>query len=184
MIAQLGARELSPVLLLLFRSVRICPRHAPSVHGCFEAQHTRGASASMDVRPSIAARTAAASLWGQPRPKGTAESWRCTCSLRPISRAVFQPLARLPWCCLPTRDYCEGLRDSLDLVPIGAWHGNGRKAGWFSPFLLAAWDPETEAFQSVCRCMSGFTDAFYSEVGTSRGGMAHERRGRYVPYAC
>ena len=62
------------------------------------------------------------------------------------------------------RDYCEGLRDSLDLVPIGAWHGNGRKVGWLSPFLMAAWDPETEQYQSVCRCMSGFTDAFYAEV--------------------
>lgn len=28
------------------------------------------------------------------------------------------------------RDYVEGMSDSLDLVPIGAWHGNGRKAGW------------------------------------------------------
>ncbi len=62
------------------------------------------------------------------------------------------------------RDYCEGLRDSLDLVPIGAWYGNGRKAGWFSPFLLAAYDPETETYASVCRCMSGFTDAFYAEA--------------------
>lgn len=64
----------------------------------------------------------------------------------------------------PCRDYCEGLRDSLDLVPIGAWYGQGRKTGWFSPFLMAAWDPEKEEFQSVCRCMSGFTDVFYSQV--------------------
>ena len=28
------------------------------------------------------------------------------------------------------RDYVEGLGDSLGLVPIGAWYGNGRKAGW------------------------------------------------------
>ena len=27
----------------------------------------------------------------------------------------------------PCRDYCEELRDSLDLVVIGAWAGNGRK---------------------------------------------------------
>ena len=27
------------------------------------------------------------------------------------------------------RDYCEGLHDTLDLVVIGAWHGNGRKVG-------------------------------------------------------
>lgn len=62
------------------------------------------------------------------------------------------------------RDYCEELRDSLDLVPIGAWHGNGRKVGWYSPFLLAAWDPEAEEYQSVCRCMSGFSDAFYAQA--------------------
>jgi ATP-dependent DNA ligase len=49
-------------------------------------------------------------------------------------------------------------------VPIGGWYGNGRKAGWVSPFLLAAWDPETETLATVCRCMSGFTDAFYAEV--------------------
>ena len=67
--------------------------------------------------------------------------------------------------CGALRDYCEELRDSLDLVPIGAWHGNGRKVGWFSPFLLAAYDPDTEDFQSVRRCMSGYTDAFYAEVG-------------------
>ncbi|BBN03501.1 DNA ligase 1 [Marchantia polymorpha subsp. ruderalis] len=62
------------------------------------------------------------------------------------------------------RDYMEGLNDSLDLVPIGAWYGNGRKAGWYSPFLLACYDPEREEYQSVCRVMSGFTDVFYKEM--------------------
>ncbi|XP_020554748.1 DNA ligase 6 isoform X2 [Sesamum indicum] len=62
------------------------------------------------------------------------------------------------------RDYVEGLSDSLDLVPIGAWHGNGRKAGWFSPFLMACYNPDTEDFQSVCRVMSGISDAFYTEM--------------------
>ncbi|KAL6551830.1 DNA ligase 6 [Orobanche gracilis] len=62
------------------------------------------------------------------------------------------------------RDYVEGLSDSLDLVPIGAWHGNGRKAGWFSPFLMACYNPDTEEYQSVCRVMSGISDAFYTEM--------------------
>ncbi|KAL3527003.1 hypothetical protein ACH5RR_011659 [Cinchona calisaya] len=62
------------------------------------------------------------------------------------------------------RDYVEGLSDSLDLVPIGAWHGNGRKAGWYSPFLMACYNPDTEEFQSVCRVMSGFSDSFYKEM--------------------
>jgi DNA ligase-1 len=34
------------------------------------------------------------------------------------------------------RDYVEGLHDTLDLVPIGAWHGNGRKAGWQVTLIL------------------------------------------------
>ncbi|KAK7394186.1 hypothetical protein VNO78_14707 [Psophocarpus tetragonolobus] len=62
------------------------------------------------------------------------------------------------------RDYVEGLNDTLDLVPIGAWHGNGRKAGWYSPFLMACFNPETEEYQSVCRVMSGFSDSFYVEM--------------------
>ena len=35
----------------------------------------------------------------------------------------------MPWLTVK-KDYCEELRDSLDLVPIGAWRGNGRKAGY------------------------------------------------------
>ncbi|XP_024977884.1 DNA ligase 6 isoform X3 [Cynara cardunculus var. scolymus] len=62
------------------------------------------------------------------------------------------------------RDYVEGLNDSLDLVPIGAWYGNGRKAGWYSPFLMACFDPDTDEYQSVCRVMSGFSDGFYVEM--------------------
>ncbi|KAK9700226.1 hypothetical protein RND81_08G224900 [Saponaria officinalis] len=62
------------------------------------------------------------------------------------------------------RDYLDGVGDSLDLVPIGAWHGNGRKAGWYSPFLMACYNPDTEEFESVCRVMSGFSDSFYTEM--------------------
>ncbi|EJD52578.1 ATP-dependent DNA ligase [Auricularia subglabra TFB-10046 SS5] len=59
------------------------------------------------------------------------------------------------------RDYVTGLGDSLDLVPVGAWHGNGRKASWWSPILLACYDSAKGQFVGVCKCMSGFTDAFY-----------------------
>ncbi|RLN24176.1 DNA cross-link repair 1 protein isoform X3 [Panicum miliaceum] len=62
------------------------------------------------------------------------------------------------------RDYVEGLGDTLDLVPVGAWYGNGRKAGWYSPFFMACYNPVTEEFQSVCRVMSGFSDEFYKEM--------------------
>ncbi|KAG6508852.1 hypothetical protein ZIOFF_034234 [Zingiber officinale] len=45
------------------------------------------------------------------------------------------------------RDYVEGIGDSLDLVLISAWHGNGRKVGWIfhicgfhrSSIVLSSW---------------------------------------------
>ncbi|XP_068303185.1 DNA ligase 6 isoform X1 [Pyrus communis] len=78
--------------------------------------------------------------------------------------AGYSPSKRTDTWLKVKRDYMEGLNDSLDLVPIGAWHGNGRKAGWYSPFLMACYNPETEDFQSVCRVMSGFSDSFYTEM--------------------
>lgn len=77
---------------------------------------------------------------------------------------TYQPSVRCQSWLKVKKDYVEGLSDSLDLVVIGAWWGIGRKAGWFSPFLLAAYDPETEQLASVCKVMSGFTDAFYKEM--------------------
>ena len=59
------------------------------------------------------------------------------------------------------KDYIDNLADSIDVVPIGAWRGNGRKANWFSPFLCAIYEPSTGELQSLCRVMSGFSDEFY-----------------------
>lgn len=62
------------------------------------------------------------------------------------------------------KDYVDELGDSIDAVCIGAWRGNGRKKDWFSPFLMAVWNEETETFQTLCRVMSGFTDPLYKEL--------------------
>ena len=50
-------------------------------------------------------------------------------------KAFFNPSPLSP--CVPQvkRDYIEGLHDTLDLVPIGAWHGNGRKTGWWVAYI-------------------------------------------------
>lgn len=64
------------------------------------------------------------------------------------------------------KDYIGGLalHDTLDLVPLGGWYGSGRKSQWLSPILLGVYDEETECYQSLCKCMSGFSDAFYKEM--------------------
>lgn len=78
--------------------------------------------------------------------------------------ATYQPDVRSNAWLKLKRDYVEGLADSIDAVPIAAWHGNGRKAGWLSPFLLAVYDRRSGRWQSLCRVMSGFSDAFYKDV--------------------
>ena len=61
------------------------------------------------------------------------------------------------------KDFIDELGDSIDVAVVGGWQGTGRKKEWFSPFLVAVWNAETETFQTLCRVMSGFTDEFYRE---------------------
>ncbi|CAG8568384.1 13117_t:CDS:2 [Acaulospora colombiana] len=78
--------------------------------------------------------------------------------------ASYEPDKRLESWLKVKKDYINGIGDSLDVVPIGAWHGNGRKARWWSPVLLAIYNPDAETFEGVCKCMSGFSDQFYAEM--------------------
>ncbi|KZO93337.1 ATP-dependent DNA ligase [Calocera viscosa TUFC12733] len=78
--------------------------------------------------------------------------------------ATYEPDKRtMAWLKLK-KDYVLTTGDSLDLIPIGAWHGNGRKAAWWSPILLAVWDENEGRPVALCKCMSGFTDVFYKKL--------------------
>jgi len=57
------------------------------------------------------------------------------------------------------RDYKSEVADTLDLVVVGAFHGRGKRAGTFGAFLLAAYDPDTDVFETVTKVGTGFTDA-------------------------
>ncbi len=56
------------------------------------------------------------------------------------------------------RDYKSEMADTVDLVVIGAFYGKGRRGGKFGTLLMAAYDPESDTFKSVCKVGSGFTD--------------------------
>ena len=57
------------------------------------------------------------------------------------------------------RDYRTEMTDTVDLVVVGAVHGRGKRAGTYGTFLLAAYNPDFDVFETVTKVGTGFTDA-------------------------
>ena len=74
--------------------------------------------------------------------------------------STYEPDKRLDSWLKVKKDYSTTF-DTLDLIPIAGWHGQGRKAKWWSPILLAVRNEQTGSLEAVCKCISGFTDTFY-----------------------
>ena len=56
------------------------------------------------------------------------------------------------------KEYRNELGDSLDLVVVGGFFGKGRRTGIYGTLLLAVYDDRNDAFASVCKVGTGFTD--------------------------
>lgn len=56
------------------------------------------------------------------------------------------------------RSYRVEVMDTFDLVPVGALHGRGRRAGSYGALLMAVYNKKTDAFDTLCKLGSGFTD--------------------------
>ncbi|KAK3110380.1 hypothetical protein LTR53_015393, partial [Teratosphaeriaceae sp. CCFEE 6253] len=74
--------------------------------------------------------------------------------------ATYEPDKRLDSWLKVKKDY-NTTADTIDLIPVGGWHGQGRKNAWWSPILLACRNEESGTLEVVTKCISGFTDAFY-----------------------
>jgi DNA ligase-1 len=74
--------------------------------------------------------------------------------------STYEPDKRIDSWLKVKKDYSTTF-DTLDLIPIAGWHGQGRKSKWWSPILLAVRNEETGSLEAVCKCISGFTDTFY-----------------------
>jgi len=74
------------------------------------------------------------------------------------SQSVYQMGAR-GWLWIKfKRDYRMEMTDTVDLVVVGAFHGRGKRAGTYGALLMAAYDPESDTFKTVCKVGTGFTD--------------------------
>jgi DNA ligase-1 len=56
------------------------------------------------------------------------------------------------------RDYKSEMTDTVDLVVVGAFHGRGKRAGAYGALLLATYNKKDDAFETVTKCGTGFTD--------------------------
>ena len=74
------------------------------------------------------------------------------------------------------RDYRTELSDTLDLAVVGALAGRGRRAGIYGALLLAAYDPDADRFQTVCKCGTGFSDAELAALPARLAPLARAER--------
>lgn len=98
--------------------------------------------------------------------------------------ATYEPDKRVDSWLKVKKDY-DTTADTLDLIPVGAWHGTGRKAKWWSPILLAVRNPGTGCLEAVTKCISGFTDKFYqaNKEKYAEGSDNVISRPSYIEYA-
>ncbi len=56
------------------------------------------------------------------------------------------------------RDYRGEMTDTVDLVVVGAYAGSGKRTGFYGALLMASYNEEEAAWESVCKLGTGFKD--------------------------
>ncbi|UKJ88803.2 DNA ligase 1 precursor [Theileria orientalis] len=82
-------------------------------------------------------------------------------------KATYEPQARSNKWLKFKKDYITGMSDSVDLVPMGAFYGKGKRTNVYGSFLLAVYDPIQEIYQGVCKTGTGFNDQTLKELHDS-----------------
>nr|CAB3499337.1 unnamed protein product [Digitaria exilis] len=77
----------------------------------------------------------------------------------------------------------SSIGDSLDLVPIAAFYGRGKRTGVFGAFLLACYDEQNEEYQTICKIGTGFSEQQLEERSSSLRSKVIEKPKTYYRFA-
>ncbi|OXV11628.1 hypothetical protein Egran_00610 [Elaphomyces granulatus] len=73
------------------------------------------------------------------------------------------------------KDYLAGIGDSLDLVVLGAYFGRGKRTSVYGAFLLAAYDTNSQTFETICNIGTGFSESLLEELHKTLSPLAIDR---------
>ncbi|KAL4958516.1 hypothetical protein BDW69DRAFT_153742 [Aspergillus filifer] len=73
------------------------------------------------------------------------------------------------------KDYLAGVGDSLDLVVLGAYYGRGKRTSVYGAFLLAAYNPNTQVYETICNIGTGFSEAVLEEIHSTLSPLVIDR---------
>jgi len=62
------------------------------------------------------------------------------------------------------RDYSSEMKDTVDLVVVGAFAGQGKRSGGYGALLCAVYNEKDDSFETVSKLGTGFTDEQLEEL--------------------
>lgn len=62
------------------------------------------------------------------------------------------------------REYKSEMNDTVDLVIVGGFAGQGRRVGVYGALLMAAYNKSKERFETICKLGTGFSDEMLKNI--------------------